>query len=115
MLIPYDPFREWDRSGPEPEPLIGECHYATEVAQMLHCESLDDLSAALDRAMQVCEQAGLAVPVHFRQVFRGDGQALQRDLRLSGPGLIPSHHQRWYRAPGRSAGATAVFLPKVTH
>ncbi len=84
MLIPYDPFRDWDRSGPEPEPLAGDCHYATEVAQMLHCESLDDLSAALDRAMQVCEQAGFAVPVHFRQVFRDNGQALQRDLRLSG-------------------------------
>ncbi len=84
MLIPYDPFREWDHSLPEPEPLATECHYATEVAQMLQCNNLEDISGALDRAMQVCEQAGLAVPVHFRQVFRYNGQALQRDLRLSG-------------------------------
>ncbi len=83
MLIPYDTFREWEANLPEPEPSAAECHYATEVAGMLQCNSLEDLSGALGRAMQVCEQAGFAVPVHFRQVFRYNGRDMERDMRLS--------------------------------
>lgn len=50
---------------------------------MLHCHSLEDIAGAIGRAMQVCEQAGFAVPVHFRHVFRPTGEGLQRDVRLS--------------------------------
>ncbi len=84
MLIPYDPFSDWEKNSQfGADHGNQECHYATEVAEMLQFHSMEDISDAIDRAMQVCRRAGIAVPVHFRQVFRYTREGLQRDLRLS--------------------------------
>jgi DNA-damage-inducible protein D len=80
MLIPYDSFGE-GQSGTGSSPALR--HYASELAQLLHLETLERMQAALDRAMHICENAGLPVQSNFRPVYRSQGDSIQTDYHLS--------------------------------
>jgi hypothetical protein len=60
--------------------------YASDIMEQLGYESYNDLTIVLNRAIQACRAMSIPVSLHFRQVFRYDGEKTWLDWRLSSLG-----------------------------
>lgn len=81
ITFPYENIYEYDLTELAAERNL--LYYASEAADQMSFESLDELQGAVERAMQVCQAGGLSIKTNFKRVFKCSSSGLVFDWKLS--------------------------------
>ena len=65
------------------EPAPDFRHSASELMDLLDLESFEEIDQAVQRAIKGCQAMGIPVNRNFKQVFRYNGDCLEKDYKLT--------------------------------